>query len=196
MKNRWGARDRDESLALGDAGGIGTSERSRIGVYGCFEHVARRPALDDATRVHHGDGVAPACDARQIVAQPDDRRTRGRCAFEHEAYDIVSHLGVQCSGRLVGHEDPRLAAHRDRNRDPLSHAARDLVGKQLQHAIRVGDLHAFEQRDALRRRVLLACLAQHEAQLVADSLGRVERSDRVLRHHPDGGLPQPSHVSC
>ena len=57
-----------------DTCGIGTSERSRIGVYWCFEHVVRRPALDDATRVHHGDVVAPACDARQIVAQPDDGR--------------------------------------------------------------------------------------------------------------------------
>ena len=107
-------------------------------------------------------------------------RTR---AFEHEAYDILAHLAVQCSRRLVGDEDPRLrGTSRSQSRSAEPSRPRPRAGNSCSTRSGSAICMSFEQRD-LRFVGVRSCLprAARELQLASDSHGRVERADRVLR---------------
>ena len=88
------------------------------------EDLVRRTFLDDAARVHHGQPVAVGSEDRQVVTDDDHADT----ALLHQAADQVEDLSldhhVQRGGRLVGHDEVRLAGQRHGDHDALLLAAR------------------------------------------------------------------------
>ena len=68
--------------------------------------------------------------------------------------DLGLNRHIQGSGGLVGDQQPGSPRQRDGNHDPLSHAARELVGVGVNLALRVWHLHPLQQRNALLARSL------------------------------------------
>ena len=79
-----------QRAAPGARGGRHRVEQAaRVGMARRVEHLAGRPALDDAPGVHHRDAVGEAGDDREVVRDPDQRRAR----LAHQ----LLHLGRICA---------------------------------------------------------------------------------------------------
>ena len=88
--------------------------------------VARGRGLDDAARVHHGDRSA----IEATSAMSCEMKTTARPAValaSQQLDDLRLHRHVERRGRLVGDQDLRRGDQRQRERDALAHAARELV---------------------------------------------------------------------
>ena len=120
--------------------GSGT-ERSSENVYGCRGAVTRstrspdsttRPAYMTYSREQVWLTTARSWLTRRSPSSPP------AAAGEH-AEDLGLDRHVERGGRLVGEDQPRLGGQRDRDADPLAHAAGQLVRVQLGNGARVGD---------------------------------------------------------
>ncbi len=103
----------------------------------------------------------------------------------NEIEDLGLHRGVEAGGRLVEHEQQRIGGERHGDDDALQHAAGELVRVAIEHADRIGDVHALKcsasQVLGLRLRV-----AEHLVglrHLAADLQDRIHGLDGVLIHH-------------
>ena len=120
-------------LALGHVR-VRTEQGHRVRVRGIVEHRLDRTAgLDDLTGVHHGDVVADVGDDAEVVADDDHREPGVADQSTQQAEDLGLHGDVERGGRLVGDQQLRLPGQRQRDGDPLGHAAGELVRVGLQH---------------------------------------------------------------
>ena len=107
--------------------------------------------------------------ALQAPQQPEDLRLHGH---------------VERGRRLVGDQQLRPAGERERHRDPLRHAARQLIRAQRSDALGVGQLDEPQQLERARSgaRARAALVAAHDLhQLAADRERRIEARLRLLR---------------
>ena len=112
---------------------------SRAIVYGCAGVVqdgGGGAGLDDLAGVHHRDVVADVGDHAEVVADDDHRQAGVADQRPQQAEDLGLHGDVEGGGRLVGDQQLRLAGQRQRDADPLRHAAGQLVRVALQHPLR------------------------------------------------------------
>ena len=103
------------------------------------EQRGRGGLLDDLAGVHHGDVVgAPGHDA-EVVGDEHHRHVAVSLLVLEEVEDLRLHRDVERGGGLVGEEHRRAAGERDRDRDALAHAARQLVRVLVEPPSRLGD---------------------------------------------------------
>jgi len=189
-----GARDRVEAaLALGGAAARqAAQEADGVRVLRVVEHLAGDALLHDAARVHDADAVAGAAHDAEVVGDQEDRRPR----LVAEGGDEVEHLGlhrrVEARGGLVEDQELRVAGQRHRDHGALLHAAGELVGIALHHALGVGDAHAAQRLDgALAGLVLRGAEDGERLRDLPAHLDRgVERLPRVLVDHRDAAGAQ------
>ena len=145
---------RQQPLVLADAVARQAVEQAdRVRVLGLVEHLLRRALLDHLAGVHHADPVAHRADHAEVVGDQQDRRVGLGPQRAHEVEHLGLDGGVEAGGRLVEHEQLRVAGERHGDHDPLLHAARELVRIALHHPLRVGDAHAPQR---VERMLLLA----------------------------------------
>ncbi len=130
------------------------SERSRPTVYGCCglsNTWCAGTFLDDLAGVHHADPVAQRADDAEVVGD----QQHGGVALLAQRADQVEHLGfhrgVEAGGRLVEHQELRVAGQRHGDDHALLHSAGELERVAIHHTRRVGDSHSPQR---LERRLL------------------------------------------
>ena len=105
----------------------GGRQPGRVRVSRLGEDLVARPALDYATRVHHGDPLAHGRQGRQIVGDEDHRQAEALLKILEQ----LQHLGldhhVQRGGGLVGDQQLRVAGQREGDQHALTLAPRQLM---------------------------------------------------------------------
>ena len=116
--------------------------------------VARRPALDDAARIHHVHPVGVARDDAEIVRDDDQRHAETPRQILHQLEDLRLDGDVERGRRLVGDDQLGLAAQRHGDHHALAHAAAEVMRILPQPPLRLGDAHHAQQLDRARDRLV------------------------------------------
>ena len=163
-----------------------------VGVQRVLHHVLHRADLGDPPRIHHGHAVGGLGDHAHVVG---DQHHRG-AVIAPEALDqrddLRLHGDVERGGRLVGDDQFRLGADRQRNHDALAHAAGEFVRIGVDAFFRRRDADLGQQIDgALARRGLRKIHVGPDRldDLVADPVERIEAGQRILEDHADPLAP-------
>ena len=110
----------------------GRQQRLRVGVPGVAVQLVGRSRFDDASQIHHADGVGNMSHDRQIVRDEDVRQAELLLQVAQQ----VDHLGldrnIQGRDRLVAENHLRPHRQSPRDADPLPLAAAELVGLTIQ----------------------------------------------------------------
>ena len=121
------------------------------------------------------------------VMRDEGKRALARHLGE-EVGDLELDGRVERARRLVGEEHPRSRSERDRERDPLAHAAAELVRVRLQLGPRPLESHACQERPGGLVAVVLAldtAAGERPPELAADAEGGVEGRAGVLEDARD-----------
>ena len=107
-------------------------DRSSAGARACTdarvrEDVPRLALLGDLARVHHGHAVAGLGDDPEVVRDQEERGPEVLAEVGQDAQDLRLDDHVERGRRLVRDEELRAQHERERDHDPLAHAARELV---------------------------------------------------------------------
>ena len=151
-----------------------------------------RRLLDDLAGVHHRDVVGAPGHHAEVVGDQDHRHVPFALLAGQQVEDLGLHRHVEGGGRLVGEEDLRAAGERDGDRDPLAHAAGQLVGVLAEALLGFGDADGLQQRErggAGLGLVHVQVLDERLGDLALDLHHRVERGHRVLEDHRHLGAP-------
>ena len=107
------------------ASGCGSASSSArvYGWRGASSSSRRRPRLDDAARVEDRDVVGDRREDAEVVRDQDHREPVLPPQAVEQAQDPRLDGHVERRGRFVGDQQLRPAGERDRDRDPLPHAA-------------------------------------------------------------------------
>ena len=157
------------------------------------EDVPHRGALDQPSGVHDLDRVAELGDERDVVRDEDHRRAVFGDQLLHEAEHLSLRGDIERGRGLVGDHDVGLVGERDRDHDPLAHAARVLPRVVVEPRLRARDLDlAHELEDPLAdvaAAELGLVTADRLADLRADGLHRIQRRRRILEDERDLATP-------
>ena len=124
------------------------------------EHLVAGALLHDPTGVHHADPITQRADDAEVVG---DQQHGGVALLAQRANEIEHlglHRGIETGGRLVEHEELRVASQRHGDDHTLLHATGQLERIAIHHACRVGDSHPPQR---LERRRLCSGLATDRA---------------------------------
>ena len=157
------------------------------------EHGARRPALDGAAGIHHGDLVAQLCGKPQVVGDEDDRGAVGALHVGDQRQDRRMHGDVERGGRLVGDDQARIGRKRQSDQHALAHAAGQLMRILRQQFAGARQSRRRQHGDravAARAAAVFAEPRQMLVELRADGAHRIERGHRRLRDEGDGAAEQ------
>ena len=189
------AANRPQRCAVLVGGGKGNAaeEPVGIGVPGVMEELVYRALLHHFSRVHDGDAIADLEDQPQIVRDVDLGRTVLLADVPDEIDDTRFDRDIERSGRLVEEQQGGVGEERHRNDRPLLLAARELVGKGSEHALRIRQVAVGEEGGGPIQGLSLAHpLVKHGdvLELGADGEGGIERGERLLVDHRDLGAAQ------
>jgi hypothetical protein len=156
------------------------------------EDVARRSVLDDLPRVHHGHPVAGLGDDPEVVRDQEQRRPEVALQVGEDREDLRLDDHVQRGRRLVGDEQLRPEHERERNHDPLPHAARELVRVLAEAGRRDPRPPERLQRPLANLAVAEIGLVLFErlAKVVLDPHQRVQPRHRLLEDQAELGTAQ------
>ena len=159
-----------------------------VGMQRVLHHVLHRADLGDPSRIHHGHAVGGLGDHAHVVGDQHHRRAVIAPEALDQRNDLRLHGDVERGGRLVGDDQLRLGADRQRDHDALAHAAGELVRIGVDAFFRRGDADLGQQIDgALARRGLREIHVGPDRldDLVADPVERIEAGQRILEDHAD-----------
>jgi hypothetical protein len=143
------------------------------------EHLIDATKLDQPPCIHHRQVVDELCHQPHIVADKD----QAAIGFLLPASQCFHHLKlchhIECTGRLVRHDQPRPQDHADGDAHALLHAAAQLV--------RIGARDRRFQIDARQRGIdtLAQFSAGHAGLMIDDGISELpaDRLDRAKRIH-------------
>ena len=155
-------------------------------------HVLHRADLGDPARIHHRDPIGGFGDHAHVVSDQHHRRAVIAPEALDQRDDLRLHGDVERGGRLVGDDQFRLGADRQRDHDALAHAAGELVRVGVDPFLRRRDADLGQKIDgALARRGLRKAHVGPDRldDLVADPVERIEAGQRILEDHADPFAP-------
>ena len=146
------------SSAPPSASGCGSASSSArvYGWRGCDSSSSTLPASTMRPGVEHRDPVGDRRHHAEVVRDQDHGEPALSSQPVEQAQDAGLHGHVERGRRLVGDQELRSAGEGDRDRDPLPHAAGELVREALERLLRIGDAHLVEQLERARGRPLPA----------------------------------------
>jgi hypothetical protein len=187
-ETRHGAVDLRQPLGAHAEARDRTHEAFGIGMLGVLHDLAHRADLSDAAGIHHGDAVRGFGDHAHVVRHQHHRRAVFAAQPLQERDDLGLDRDVERGRRLVGHDQPRPGAESERDHDPLTHAAGELVRIVIDAHFGAGDTHLLQEFD--RPRLGLAGRQRQMGldrldQLAAHRIERIEAGQRILKNRAD-----------
>ncbi len=166
-----------------------------VGVERIAEQLGGGGDLHEIAGIHDADAIGDLGHQSHVVANEEHRGSKILADPEQGIHYLALHDDIQGAGRLVGDDQPWPEANRNRDADPLLHAAAELVG------IHVGYLraeaNAVEQfPDAViegARRELDIMILQAIPELRLDPGHGIERIHRALGDEGDPSQAHPAH---
>ena len=168
---------------------VGGEQSRRVRVHGRIQHDPRRSALRDRAGVEHDDLVGAAAHHAEVVRDQDQAEPAPLLQLGEHGEDLALGGGVERRRRLVRDEHIRVAGDRCGDRDPLPHAAGQLV-QLMRVASRDGRVQPHLPQSVLddganrRARHPRAATTGERAHGVGDlgaaAVHRAERGERVL----------------
>ena len=159
--------------------------------------VPHRPDLGDAAGIHHRDAVGSFGDHAHVVGHQHHGGAVIASETLYQRDDLGLHRDVERGGRLVGDDQLRLGADRQRDHDALAHAAGEFVRIGVDAFFRSGNADLGQQVDgalARRRFRQIEVGPDRLDDLVADPVQRIEAGERVLEDHADALAPDPAQL--
>ena len=95
---------------------------------GAVKDVAHRAALHHFAAVHHDHEVAELGDHPEVMGDEQDRAAFAALQVLQPVDDLHLQGRVEGGGRLIRDQQRGLGLERHRDRNPLPHPARELVG--------------------------------------------------------------------
>ena len=149
---------------------------------GIREHVPSVAFLGDPARVHHRHAVASLGDDPEVVRYQEQGGPEVLPKVGEDAQDLRLHDHVQGGRRLVRDEELGSENERERDHDPLPHAARELV-RILAEACR-RDAHPPERLERALAYLLFGearfVLLERLAEVILDAHERVQPRHGLL----------------
>ena len=189
----WGVALQHDPLSsslVGRVGNGGRREKRRcVGVPRGAEHVLTGPGFDDASEVHHRDGVGDLVDDGEVVGDEEVGETEFCLEFPEQVENLGSDRYVECGHGFV--EDEHVGLKREGAGDghSLAFAAGELVGVVLDSIRRDSD--PFQQPGCSSGSFVAAELSLDGPRLgdsVAGGDPGVEGCERVLEDQLDRRL--------
>ena len=124
-----------------------------VGMLGVLDHVAHRADLGDAAGIHHRDAVGGLGDHAHVVGHQHHRRAVLAAEPLQERDDLRLDRDVERRRRLVGHDQARLGAERQRDHHALAHAAGELVRIVVDARLGAGNADLLQEIERPRPRL-------------------------------------------
>ena len=161
------------------------------------DHLLHRTDLGDAAGIHHRDAVAGFGDHAHVVGHQHHRGAVVAPEPLDQGDDLGLHRDIERGGRLVGDDQFRLRADRERDHHALAHAAGEFVRVGVDALLRRRDAHLGQKVDRAPARRLLGQAGVGPDgldDLVADPVERIETGQRILEDHADPLAPDRAHL--
>ncbi len=159
----------------------GRQQRLRVRMVRSGENVLGRPDLHHPPEIQHGDPVGEVVHDAEVVADEQIRDVLVALEVREQVEDRRLDRDVQRRGRLVAHDDPRVAGECSRDRHPLLEAARQLRRPHRQVAL--GQPHRADQLEQPLGQLLAmvaAELRQRPGDQPAHGVAAVQRGVGIL----------------
>jgi hypothetical protein len=101
--------------------------------------------LHDLAGVHDGDTRRDVSHDAPVMCHEQERDACFRLQVAEQIKDLRLNCDIQRSGRLISDQEPRPPGERDRDRDPLCHASRELVRVATRNRLRPRDSDELEK---------------------------------------------------
>ena len=124
-----------------------------VGVLGVLDHVAHRADLGDAAGIHHRHAIGGLGDHAHVVGDQHHRGAVLAAELLQQRDDLRLDRDVERGRRLVGHDQARLGAERQRDHHALAHAAGELVRIVVDALLRGRDADLLQQVDGALARL-------------------------------------------
>ena len=157
------------------------------------QHLGGRSFLDQAPGVHHEQARGEYRHGGEVVADPHQAHAGFPDQSFHLDQDLRLYRHIQRGGRFVAYHQAWVVQERDRDRDALAHAARELVRISRQAPLRIRNADLGQRADrtpAHLRPVGPAVCLHRQLHLGQHRKHRVEGAHRVLEHHRDAATTQ------
>ncbi len=164
-------------------------QRLSVGMFRLLQHLAHRPDLDDAPKIHDRDAVREITDRAEVVRDEDDRDIARLTQFCQQVDDLGADGNIQHRDGLICKQQVRFQHERAGNDDALSLPAGKLMRKTIQKIL--GRLQAciFERPPhAFAAFIQIGNESMHDQRFgddLFDGLHWVERFVWILKDHLD-----------
>ena len=110
----------------------------------------------DPSRIKDRDAVGETGYGAKVVGDKDDRQMVVSSQVVQQIQDACLNGYVQSGGRLIGDQDARAAGQAYGNRDPLAHAAAELVWIRVEGTAWIRNLYLPQEIDRTPASLVLA----------------------------------------
>ena len=165
----------------------GLEQPGRVRVRGMVEHVIHVAGFQKTPGIHDRHLVGDLRDHAEIMGDEQHGKPVFVLQRHQQVEDLRLYRHVERGGRLVGDEQFRMAAQRDRDHHALQHAAGQLMRIRVEDLVGICQLDAFDPSAGLLPRLALVDRMVgrrvHEDRLddlVTDSAHRIHGVHRLL----------------
>ena len=162
-----------------------------------MNHIGHWPDLGNPAGVHHRNAIGGLGDHAHVMCDQHHRSAMVAAQPLQQRNDLRLNRNIKRRGRLVGDDELRLGRQRQRNHDPLPHAARKLMRVGVDAALGCGYPSGSEQLDRAHPRLArrhVQVRRDRLDQLVTDRIQRIQRSQRILKDRTDLAAANLAHL--
>ena len=141
--------------------------------------------LDHEAVLHHRDTIADLGRNAQVMGDEDHGNPELAAQVDQQFQDLSLHRDIECGHRLVGDQHGRLQRQRPGKPDPLTLSSGKFVRKAVGRRRIQSDQREQFPRLGERGRARCAMDDRSLRDQLRGLAARVERSERVLKHHLD-----------
>lgn len=137
----------------------GSDQGACVRMNGMSEYFIGRSRFNHFTRIHDDDPLAYLGNDTEIVGDQHDGRAAFFSQLLHQLENFMLDGHVQRCSRLVGDQQVRWRRHRQRDHDPLAHAAAQFKRVLPCDQLRLVDLYLRQAEDGFLSK--LPCRRSH-----------------------------------
>ena len=178
---------------------FGSHQAHRVRMGGMIEDILCCTLFHNTARIHDHDVIRHLRDHAQVMGDQHDRRIDAVLQVPEQIQDLRLDRHIQCSRRLIGYDDLRIAGQRHGDHDPLPHTTGQFMGIHAVYTLTVGDSDHLQGLDRalldLFLRLALAIMKRNDfIHLIADPEDRIQGCHGFLEDHGNHIAPDGLHL--
>jgi hypothetical protein len=164
----------------------GIQERPGVWVLGSRQQLFNGSTLHNLPSIHDNCAGTERGNDPEIMSDHEDGSAGLRVQLSEQVENLALDGHIESSRWLICNQQRRIVAISDCNHHALAHAARKLMGIAVKSLRGLRNAHPTEEMDRVLpgNRFRLTPMNEHPFDhLATDAKNRVERGERVLKHH-------------